>query len=101
MSKTEFERHPLVFRHGLLAFEGYGGDMLCMVANGDNNFLLHGIAENSILVVDPKKKFRKGKLNVFQTDGREDIPEPYKLSKTKLKDCSYFGRVVVSINQFT
>lgn len=53
------EQQPLVYEHGLLGFRGYLRDgLFCVIANGDNNFLLQGIAEGSLLVVDRKKAYQ-------------------------------------------
>ena len=67
------EQHPLVYANGILGFQGYSKDnIFCVLANGDNNFLFYGIAENSLLIVDEKQPFAQGKLNVFQTTKRGD-----------------------------
>ena len=64
-----YTKHPLVYVSGILGFQGYtADDMFCVPANGDNNFLLHGIAEGSLLVVDRKLPFAEDELSMFQTD---------------------------------
>ena len=95
------DQQPLVFEHGLLGFRGYIRDgLFCVLANGDNNFLLHGIAEGSLLVVDRKKAYQKDKLNVFRTDVITDGQKQLKLSLTRIKGALYVGRVVMSVNQY-
>lgn len=96
------EQQPLVYEHGLLGFRGYLRDgLFCVIANGDNNFLLQGIAEGSLLVVDRKKAYQKNKLNVFRTDVVVDGQKQLKLSLTRIRGAPYVGRVVMSVNQYT
>ena len=67
--KNDHKQHPLVFAEGILGLLGYSPDGLwTTVADGGNHFFLHGITENSLLVVDRKLPYEEGKLNVFQTD---------------------------------
>lgn len=97
------KQHSLIMSGSLLGFEGYRNlkDMFCVHANGDNNFLLYGIAENSLLIVDPKKPFRKNGLNVFETDTIINGEKQLKLSLTRLDGCPFMGRVIMSVSQFS
>lgn len=69
-----------------------------MEANGDNNFLLFGIAEGSLLLVDPRRSYQEGCLNVFRTCA--DDPCQWKLSLTDMEDFVCAGRVVLSVMQY-
>ena len=53
---------------GMLGCNGYEqiDGIICLIANGDNNFLNEGIVEGSILFIDTKSKFQQGLLNVFK-----------------------------------
>lgn len=91
----------MVYYNGILGFGGYELDgLFCVFANGDNNFLLYGIAEGSLLVVDKKRGYECNKLNVFQTNVIADGIRQLKLSKTRIKGADYVGRVVISVNQY-
>lgn len=95
------EQHPLIFENGILGFAGYLAEgMFSVHANGDNNFLLYGIAENSLLVVDQKQPFETNKLNVFLTDVLVDGQKQMKLSLSMLEKFPYVGRVVMSVSQY-
>ena len=95
MNKKSEIQHPLVFAGGVLGFQGYGRDgLFTVLANGDNNFLLYGIAENSLLVVNQNLPYETDKLNVFQTN------QVIKLSLERLEGCPYIGRVILSVNQY-
>ena len=101
MEKNSEIRHPLVCISGTLGFQGYGHESLfAVLANGDNNFLLYGIAENSLLVVDQNYPYKENKLNVFQTGTFADGEKKLKLSLEWLENCPYMGRVIMSVNQF-
>lgn len=73
-------------------------DIVCMTANGDNNFLNEGIVEGSLLFIDTSKAFEEGLLNVFKYD-EETIPQ-YKLSRTRLEGATHFGKLMVALNQY-
>lgn len=101
MSKSSETRHPLVFVGGVLGFQGYGCEgLFSVLANGDNNFLLYGIAENSLLVVDQNLSYEKDRLNVFQTDNVVNGGKQLKLSLERLEGYPYVGRIIMSINQY-
>lgn len=103
MISSDYEKHPLVYRNGVLGLAGYecaAEELFCLHANGDNNFLLHGIAENSLLVVDPKLPYEEDKLSVFQTNVLVNGAYQPKLSLARLGDCPYMGRVIMAISQF-
>lgn len=54
-AKVKTEQPPLVSSRRFIGFEGYDPEgMFCVIANGDNNFLMYGIAEGSLLLVDSK-----------------------------------------------
>lgn len=72
--------------------------VVCMTANGDNNFLNEGIVEGSILFIDTNQKYAQGQLNVFKY--RENTNPQYRLSRTKVKDATFFGIVLLAINQY-
>ena len=73
-------------------------DLCCLIANDDNNFLKEGIVEGSLLFVDRNEKYIDGSLNVFKYN---DTREPqYKLSRTKVRDASYIGKVMITMNQY-
>ena len=100
MRKTS-EKHPMVFSDGILGFQGYSADgVFCLKANGDNNFLLYGIAENSLLVVDSKQPFVPDRLNAFRTGKVRADADHYKLSLEQPGDLSYAGRVILSVMQY-
>lgn len=73
-------------------------DIVCMTANGDNNFLNEGIVEGSLLFIDTSKDFEDGMLNVFKF--KEDVIPQYKLSTTKIPDATHFGKLVLALNQY-
>lgn len=72
--------------------------VVCMTANGDNNFLNEGIVEGSILFIDTNQKYAQGQLNVFKF--RENTNPQYKLSRTRIKEAIFFGTVLMAINQY-
>lgn len=101
MIRDDYNRHPLVFAHGVLGFEGYPQEGLFAVpANGDNNFLLYGIVEHSLLIVDQKQPFEMEKLNMFQTDTIIQGKKRLKLSLTRLKGFPYVGRVIMAVSRY-
>ena len=96
-----YAEHPLVYANGILGFQGYtADDMFCVPANGDNNFLLHGIAEGSLLVVDRKLPFVEDELNMFQTGQIVHGKKQMKVSLTQLEGCPYVGRIIMSVNLY-
>ncbi len=101
MIRSNLEEHPLVLFGGVLGLGGFtpGDGMVAALANGDNNFLLFGIAENSLLIIDKNKHYQPGKLNVYCTDIVDGEPA-YKLSLIELADYPFVGRVVMTINQY-
>ena len=85
--------------HDILGCQGYNTkSVVCMTANGDNNFLNEGIVEGSILFIDTNQKYTQGQLNVFKY--RENTNPQYRLSRTKVKDATFFGIVLLAINQY-
>lgn len=96
------DQHQFVYCEGVLGLTGYVPDHIaCSYANGDNNFLYYGIAENSLLVIDHSLPFEEGKLNVFETDKVIDGEHQLKLSLTRLGDFPCVGQIVMSVNQYT
>lgn len=97
------EHRALVYCNGVLGFAGYTGEesIFCALANGDNNFLNYGIAENSLLVIDQKMPFEINKLNVFMTEKLVNGQNQMKLSLTRLDGCPFIGRVIMSVSQYS
>ena len=90
--------HELTFQDDIIGMSGYySKSAFALVANDDDNYLNHGIAKNSLVVVDPELPYKKGKLCVFYNP--EKKPQ-MRLSKKKLSGCPYCGRVILSINSF-
>ena len=85
---------------GILGCNGYdkADKIICLTANGDNNFLNEGIVEGSILFVDTKSKFQQGLLNVFKF--KSNISPQYKLSRNKVAGATFVGKVLMAINQY-
>lgn len=103
MINNSLERHALIYNNGVLGFTGYTGEekMFCVLANGDNNFLHYGIAENSLLIVDQGQPFEEDKLNVFMTDNLVNGQNQMKLSLTRLGEFLFIGRVIMSVSQYS
>ena len=90
--------HELTFHKDIIGVSGYDSkEAFALVANGDDNYLDHGIAKNSLVVIDPELPYKKGKLSVFYA---ADMKPQLRLSKKKLPGCPYCGRVLLSINSF-
>ena len=88
------------FRDGVIGFDGFnGGDIVCAIANGDNNFIKNGIVEGSLILIDKALPFRRGKLNIFRTDGENGESVGFRISTTKLEKFPYYGRIIMSVNQ--
>lgn len=101
MIRDDYNRHPLVFAHGVLWFKGYTHEGLFAVsANGDNSFLLYGIVEHTLLIVDQKQPFETEKLNVFQTNTIIQGQKQLKLSLTHLEEFPYVGRVIMAVSRY-
>lgn len=83
----------------ILGCNGYDlKNIICVTANGDDNFLNEGIVEGSILFVDTGIKYKQGQLNVFKF--KEETSPQFKLSRTKLTGTAYVGKVLITINQY-
>lgn len=84
----------------ILGCSGYGEvkNIVCMTANGDNNFLNEGIVKGSILFIDKDEKFQEGFLNVFKY--KKKLSPQYKLSRTKIAGAAFFGKVIMTVNQY-
>ena len=51
----------------ILGCNGYDTrNVVCVTANGDNNFLNEGIVEGTLLFVDTSEEYKAGQLNVFK-----------------------------------
>ena len=85
---------------GMLGCNGYEqiDGIICLIANGDNNFLNEGIVEGSILFVDTGAEFQEGLLNVFKF--RKDCSPRYKLSRNRIAGAAFVGKVLMAINQY-
>ena len=62
------DKHAPCGYMGILGCNGYEktDSIICLTANGDNNFLNEGIVEGSILFIETRSKFQEGLLNVFK-----------------------------------
>lgn len=94
------DKHAPCGYMGILGCNGYenADKIICLTANGDNNFLNEGIVEGSLLFVDTSGKFQEGLLNVFKY--KANISPRYKLSRNKIAGASFVGKVLMAINQF-
>lgn len=101
MNKDVFinKHEPCAYR-GIIGCNGYTNtsNMVCMTANGDNNFVDEGIVENSILFIDTNVEFVEGMLNVFKFP--TDCSPQYKLSKKYILNAEFFGKVIMAVNQY-
>ena len=96
MSVIYNDLHPPQKLRGFLGCCGYGStDLICLVTNGDNNFVKEGIVENSLLFIDKNKEYEGNKLNVYQFPD-----EQYKLSRALIERADYVGRVILVANQY-
>ena len=83
----------------ILGCNGYDTkNVVCVTANGDNNFLNEGIVEGTLLFVDTSEEYKAGQLNVFKF--KEEVTPQLKLSRTKLSGTTYFGKVMMAVNQY-
>lgn len=84
---------------GIIGCSGYSNveSIICLIANDDNNFLNEGIVEKSIVFVDTKGTFENGKLNVFE---RKDCTPKLKISRVRLPDSKFIGRIIMCANQY-
>ncbi|MCI8810641.1 MAG: hypothetical protein HFF84_11115 [Oscillibacter sp.] len=101
MISNDYTKCPVVYQDGILGvpYDSPEG-LFSSFANGDNHFLLYGIAEHSLLLVNRKLPFEPEKLSVFQTDKIIDGERQMKLSLNRLEDFPYIGRVVMTINRY-
>ena len=85
---------------GILGCNGYEktDNIICLTANGDNNFLNEGIVEGSILFVETSSKFQEGLLNVFKY--KSNISPQYKLSRNRVAGATFCGKVLMAVNQY-
>ncbi len=85
---------------GMLGCNGYdkADKIICLTANGDNNFLNEGIVEGSLLFIDTDTQFQKGLLNVFKF--KTNISPQYKLSRNRVAGATFIGKVLMAINQY-
>ena len=83
----------------ILGCNGYNTkDVVCVTANGDNNFIDEGIVEGSLLFIDTSEKYQPGQLNVFKF--KEEVTPQLKLSRKRISGTTYFGKVLMSVNQY-
>ena len=84
----------------MLGCNGYEqiDNIICLTANGDNNFLNEGIVEGSLLFIDTNSKYQEGLLNVFKF--KANISPQYKLSRNKVAGATFVGKVLMAINQY-
>lgn len=88
---------------GYLDILGCGGykntdNVICMKASDGNHFLADGIIEGTLLFIDTSSEYQQGLLNVYKYE-TERSPQ-YKLSKRKVPKASYFGKVLMAVNQY-
>lgn len=85
---------------GILGCGGYANTdkVICMTATGDKNFTAEGIVEGSILFIDTSSEYQNGLLNVFKYKASRN-PQ-YKLSRRKIPQASYVGKVLMAVNQY-
>ena len=96
MSVVYNESNAPIATKGVLGCKGYfSNEIVCFIANGDNNFINDGIVENSLVFVDKEILYKKGKVSVFQQPDSS-----YRLSKSKVRKAEYVGQVVMVINQY-
>lgn len=97
MIKNLQDVHPCASSNGILGCEYKNtDDIFILVANGDNNFLYYGIAENSLLFVKPSKKIKNNTLMVFLTANEQK----YKLSLSRINGAQMIGKVIMCVNQY-
>lgn len=90
-----------VTKGGTLCIEELGltmKNLFCLTANGDNNFLLYGIAENSLVLADNERPFEEGKLNIFRIGEDRGMESATKLSFIWLEGETYLGQAVLTLN---
>lgn len=94
------DKHAPCGYMGILGCNGYEktDNIICLTANGDNNFLAEGIVEGSILFIDTSGKFQEGLLNVFKH--KSNISPRYKLSRSKVAGATFVGKVLMAVNQY-
>lgn len=85
---------------GILGCGGYQNTdkIICMTASGGNHFLAEGIVEGTLLFVDTSREYQEGFLNVFKYSTTRS-PQ-FKLSKQKVPEAEYVGKVLMSITQY-
>lgn len=95
----DFSQHVPCSIDGIVGCSCYSNtdSIICFIANADNNFLNEGIVEKSILFVDTMGHFEDGKLNVFE---QENCTPKLKVSRARLPDSVFIGRVVMCANQY-
>ncbi len=94
------DKHAPCGYMGMLGCNGYdkADKIICLTANGDNNFLNEGIVEGSLLFIDTDTQFQKGQLNVFKF--KTNISPQYKLSRNRVAGATFIGKVLMAINQY-
>jgi len=101
MNKEVFtnQHEPCAYR-GIIGCNGYTNtsNIVCMTANGDNNFVDEGIVENSILFIDTSVEFVEGMLNVFKLQA--NCSPQYKLSRKDILNAEFFGKVIMTVKQY-
>ncbi len=96
-----FDKHPIFNGKNMIGLGNYSlRNPLCLIANGDNNFLSYGIAENSLLIVDPEQPFEDGKLSALRKINPVAGEPLFKLSVSLIGGYEYAGRVFLTINQY-
>ena len=96
------EKHLPCIQKDVLGCNGHIGkdDYFCLIATKEDGsdgtrYINDGIVENSILYVNKKVPFENDRLNVFiDPDGN------FELSTKRKTDKTYFGRVIMTINQY-
>lgn len=95
----DISKHTPCSVNGIVGCDRYENtdSIICLIANNDNNFLNEGIVEKSIIFFNTKGTYEPGKLNVFERE--HELPK-FKISRTKLSEAKFVGRVIMATNQY-
>lgn len=74
--------------------------LFCLIAAEGERFREYGIAEGSLLLVEPHLPYEEGKLNVFLESCEDGIHDTWRLSLDYLPRAMHFGQVIAAYNRF-
>lgn len=74
-------------------------NLICLIANDDNNFVNQGIYAGMHLIFDCEKEEKEGSLSCYYNSSLKHSPK-YKLSTMPLDGYKYVGRLVLAIRNF-